>query len=127
MISFINFNAPSFDSNEGGPSESLKDTNTSLTSASADSISRCDTGSTASLASCPDWKSLKRRTPEEDLDRSKGSSSVSLVKSVTSNESQDSLPTDNGGGEITYHRWVIKILLTFIKDVEVSLSLCYWF
>ncbi|KAJ8927193.1 hypothetical protein NQ314_020469 [Rhamnusium bicolor] len=96
----INF-GQSIESTDGF-SESQKDTN---------SMSRySDGGSTASLASCPEWKTIKSRS-ENRL--SKEDSSISLDsayskrrdKSILSDTSQDSLPTDNIGGEITYHRY----------------------
>lgn len=74
--------------------------------------SRCsDGGSTASLASCPEWKTVKK---SDNL--SKANSSISLEttssntskrreKTIVSDTSQDSLPSDNIGGEITYHRY----------------------
>ncbi|EFA02468.1 hypothetical protein TcasGA2_TC008156 [Tribolium castaneum] len=81
--------------------ESHKDTN---------SISRySDGGSTASLASCPEWKTIKPKT-EERLSNStvslESDSSKKREKStLLSDTSQDSLPSDNIGGEITYHRY----------------------
>jgi hypothetical protein len=81
--------------------ESHKDTN---------SISRySDGGSTASLASCPEWKTIKSKT-EERLSNStvslESDSSKRREKStLLSDTSQDSLPSDNIGGEITYHRY----------------------
>ncbi|KAJ8984420.1 hypothetical protein NQ317_012483 [Molorchus minor] len=87
-----------------GLSESQKDTS---------SMSRySDDGSTASLASCPEWKTIKGRTGDDGR-LLKDDSTVSLDstyckkrdKSIISDVSQDSLPTDNMGGEITYHRY----------------------
>lgn len=61
---------------------------------SKESISRySDGGSTASLVSCPDWKNMsvtaKPRMAEKKNEKS----------------SQESLQSDNVGGEITYHRY----------------------
>ncbi|XP_063916101.1 uncharacterized protein Fid isoform X2 [Zophobas morio] len=81
--------------------ESHKDTN---------SISRySDGGSTASLASCPEWKTIKSK-PEERLSNStvsldSDSSKKREKATLLSDTSQDSLPSDNIGGEITYHRY----------------------
>lgn len=96
----INF-GPSVESADGV--ESHKDTN---------SISRySDGGSTASLASCPEWKMIKSKATDDHLshstvslesDSSKRRSDKSTLLSDTS---QDSLPSDNIGGEITYHRY----------------------
>lgn len=66
-----------------------------------------DGGSTASLASCPDWKTIKNRFSDEQLvdgclERKRDKSGLNpLVSDV----SQESLPSDNMGGEITYHRY----------------------
>lgn len=90
--------------------DSQKDTN---------SISRfSDGGSTASLqslASCPDWKTFKNklstdRSISEDkyqnidsnMDRIKDGQNLNQSFSDTS---QESLPSDNMGGEIIYHRF----------------------
>ncbi|KAG5898635.1 hypothetical protein JTB14_021009 [Gonioctena quinquepunctata] len=95
----INF-GPSIESTDGF-SESQKDTN---------SMSRhSDGGSTASLNSCPDWKNPKK--PENRLSKEESSLSLDSAyskrqeKSLISDTSQDSLPTDNMGGEITFHRY----------------------
>lgn len=85
----------------GGGVESHKDRTSSISRYS-------DGGSTASLASCPDWKSVKAREltnssaslESDSLERRHGDKSVLL-----SDNSQDSLPSDNVGGEITYHRY----------------------
>ncbi|KAJ8953797.1 hypothetical protein NQ318_006644, partial [Aromia moschata] len=93
-----------------GFSESQKDTN---------SMSRYSDGggSTASLASCPEWKTIKSRSSENRLAKEESTLSldssaysaarrrVADTKSMRSDASQDSLPTDNMGGEITYHRY----------------------
>ncbi|KAK4886471.1 hypothetical protein RN001_002742, partial [Aquatica leii] len=93
---------------EKGSSDSHKDTN---------SISRySDGGSTASLVSCPEWTMLKNRLPEEqclipdnisqrketNLSKNKEKSGMNPSLSDTS---QESLPSDNMGGAITYHRY----------------------
>lgn len=66
------------------------------------SISRySDGGSTASLASCPEWKTIRNNRSEEHKNkRDKSGLNPSL-----SDTSQESLPSDNVGGEITYHRY----------------------
>lgn len=97
----INF-GQSMESTDGN-SESQKDTN---------SMSRySDGGSTASLASCPEWKS-KTRNGSPRLGKEASSLSLESTysskrhdKSLMSETSQDSLPSDNIGGEITYHRY----------------------
>lgn len=82
--------------------ESHKDTN---------SISRySDGGSTASLASCPEWKTIKSKTDERLSNSTVSLDSDSAKKrceksALLSDTSQDSLPSDNIGGEITYHRY----------------------
>ncbi|KAJ8922695.1 hypothetical protein NQ315_007728 [Exocentrus adspersus] len=95
----INF-GPSTESTDG-LSESQKDTN---------STSRySDRGSTASLASCPEWKTIKTRS--DVLSREDSTASLESAyskkrdKAMLSDTSQESLPTDNIGGEITYHRY----------------------
>lgn len=96
----------SIESTEGfsdkGSSDSHKDTN---------SFSRySDGGSTASLASCPEWKTIKnklapeRSASEDKTELSQASSGKRKEKSL-SDTSQESLPSDNMGGEITYHRY----------------------
>lgn len=96
----INF-GPSVESADG--IESHKDTN---------SISRySDGGSTASLASCPDWKMIKSKATDDHLSHSTVSLESDSSKrrgdksTLLSDTSQDSLPSDNIGGEITYHRY----------------------
>lgn len=85
-----------------GLSESQKDTN---------SISRySDRGSTASLASCPEWKTTKSRSDnrlcrEDSIASLESAYSKKRDKAILSDTSQESLPTDNIGGEITYHRY----------------------
>nr|XP_022920149.1 uncharacterized protein LOC111428728 [Onthophagus taurus] len=89
----------------GGLKNAVIKTETSIESYDSDkgsspnsivSMSRySDGGSTASLASCPEWK---RRSP------------IPMVKEqhqngLYSDTSQESLPSDNVGGEITYHRY----------------------
>lgn len=112
-IATTSMNGQSMESGDGsserGSSDSHKDTN---------SISRySDGGSTASLASCPEWKMIRSKTSEErhikaNIKTSE-SSEVSYGKKreksglnpSLSDTSQESLPSDNIGGEITYHRY----------------------
>lgn len=71
-----------------------------------------DGGSTASLVSCPEWKHLKANGRSSSnhsrtsLDSEKNAKTIpnSLHPSY-SDTSQESLPSDNVGGEITYHRY----------------------
>ncbi|KAK5643066.1 hypothetical protein RI129_006911 [Pyrocoelia pectoralis] len=99
----------SMESNDGtsekGSSDSHKDTN---------SISRYSYGgSTASLVSCPEWTVNKVKLPEEQclLPRQKTEAHVgknkdkSSLNQFLSDTSQESLPSDNMGGAITYHRY----------------------
>ncbi|KAF5272459.1 hypothetical protein FQR65_LT04927 [Abscondita terminalis] len=94
---------------EKGSSDSHKDTN---------SISRYSDGggSTASLVSCPEWTMLRNKLPEEQslipdsiLQRKEASLGKNKEKSgmnpSLSDTSQESLPSDNMGGAITYHRY----------------------
>lgn len=75
-----------------------------------------DGGSTASLVSCPEWKHFKTNGGRSSSDHSRMSldSSDKNAKTTTgglmhpssySDTSQESLPSDNIGGEITYHRY----------------------
>lgn len=97
-------------------SDSQKDTN---------SVSRYSDGSTASLRSCPDWnhittnkgrladgrssseeaatqgRAIEDSLNEQILNENYGSVNTSL----SDDTSQDSLPSDNIGGAITYHRY----------------------
>lgn len=87
---------------------------------SEDTVSRYsgDGGSTASLASCPEWKTIKGKLNIEAQQRSsfdekstnsklssKDASNKSNLIPSLSDTSQESLPSDNVGGEITYHRY----------------------
>ncbi|CAH1174227.1 unnamed protein product [Phaedon cochleariae] len=92
----INF-GPSIESNDGYSGESHKDTN---------SMSRhSDGGSTASLNSFPDWKAARRPDSKAESTLSLDSPRRQETKGLISETSEDSLPTDNMGGEITYHRY----------------------
>ncbi|GJQ82346.1 hypothetical protein Trydic_g417 [Trypoxylus dichotomus] len=72
-----------------------------------------DGGSTASLVSCPEWKQLKASgRSSSDHSRMSLDSSEKNAKTTSmhhpssySDASQESLPSDNIGGEITYHRY----------------------
>lgn len=59
------------------------------------------TGSTASLTSCPDWKTIKSNSKTVLCKRMGKRDKPGLM----SDTSQESLPSDNAGGEITYHRY----------------------
>ncbi|XP_031335525.1 uncharacterized protein LOC116165326 isoform X2 [Photinus pyralis] len=99
----------SIESNDGisekGSSDSHKDTS---------SISRYSYGgSTASLVSCPEWTVTRAKFSEEqcllpvkkaDVSVGKTKDKSSLNQSL-SDTSQESLPSDNMGGAITYHRY----------------------
>lgn len=71
-----------------------------------------DGGSTASLVSCPEWKHLKTNG-RSSSDHSRTSLDSEKQAKTTpgglhpsySDTSQESLPSDNIGGEITYHRY----------------------
>ncbi|KAF5301448.1 hypothetical protein FQA39_LY02177 [Lamprigera yunnana] len=93
---------------ERGSSDSHKDTN---------SISRySDEGSTASLVSCPEWTIIRNKLADEqclipdsvsqrkDINLTKNNGKGDLNPSL-SDTSQESLPSDNMGGAITYHRY----------------------
>lgn len=112
-IAATSINGQSMESTDGssdrGSGDSRKDTN---------SIGRCsDGGSTASLASCPEWKVIRSKTSEErstkDISKLSETSESSYGKKreksglnpSLSDTSQESLPSDNVGGEITYHRY----------------------
>ena len=82
----------------------------------SDRGSRCsDGGSTASLASCPDWKVIRGKLPnersasEDKTDQPKPTGGKvrdqATLNPSLSDTSQESLPSDNVGGEITYHRY----------------------
>lgn len=96
-------------------SDSQKDTN---------SVSRySDGGSTASLRSCPDWNHITnkerlvvdgRSSSEEAATQGRANNDDeqilaenygSVNTSLSDDTSQDSLPSDNIGGAITYHRY----------------------
>lgn len=65
-----------------------------------------DGGSTASLASCPDWKTIKNnKTGDNKTVYNKSKREKSGLNPSLSDTSQESLPSDNIGGEITYHRY----------------------
>ncbi|KAI4463509.1 hypothetical protein MML48_4g00011937 [Holotrichia oblita] len=74
-----------------------------------------DGGSTASLVSCPEWKHFKTNgRSSSDHSRMSLDSSDKNTKTTPgglmhpssySDTSQESLPSDNIGGEITYHRY----------------------
>lgn len=93
---------------EKGSNDSHKDTS---------SISRfSDEGSTASLISCPEWTVMRNKLPAEqssfdDKVQQKREMSVGKHKDKSglnqslSDTSQESLPSDNIGGAITYHRY----------------------
>lgn len=98
-------------------SDSQKDTNSRFS----------DGGSTASLRSCPDWNHITitnkgrladgRSSSEEAATQGKARDDVSINEqilaenygsvntSLSDDTSQDSLPSDNIGGAITYHRY----------------------
>lgn len=109
MISSLatSINGQSVESTDGfsdkGSSDSHKDTS---------SISRySDGGSTASLASCPEWKMIRSKPCEEQVNDKFSESNYSRKREKSglnpslSDTSQESLPSDNIGGEITYHRY----------------------
>ncbi|KAF2905980.1 hypothetical protein ILUMI_00211 [Ignelater luminosus] len=93
---------------EKGSSDSHKDTS---------SISRySDGGSTASLVSCPEWTVFRNKLPEENseikIQQKREINSVGKINKdksglnpSLSDTSQESLPSDNIGGAITYHRY----------------------
>lgn len=84
---------------ESGDSDSHKDCSSST--------SRCsDGGSTASLASCPEWKTIKNsKSGDNKTVYCKSKREKSGLNPSLSDTSQESLPSDNIGGEITYHRY----------------------
>ncbi|XP_017778617.1 PREDICTED: uncharacterized protein LOC108564174 [Nicrophorus vespilloides] len=95
----------SIESNEGFSDKGSTDKDTN-------SVSRySDGGSTASLASCPEWKTIKTKLsvdqPHSFDEKSEllGDKDKSNLIPSLSDTSQESLPSDNVGGEITYHRY----------------------
>lgn len=90
---------------ESSDSDFHKESGSSNSSGSASRYS--DGGSTASLASCPDWKTIKNHNKPEDNKTvyCKSKKEKSGLNPSLSDTSQESLPSDNIGGEITYHRY----------------------